>query len=182
MSQYDVICKHAREEVKHTLSVRDRELTRKKVLEKARERHPFNRQQITYAESELMKASAEMSRTARSLSEQTDLFERRKLQQLKSILLDFIKIEMAFHCKALELFTVAHKQVHEIDERADLENFRKKLKSPEVPEKTDTPQRSGSLGSLLNHQRSKSNETLDSIESADSGNSGETDDSNNHDD
>ncbi|XP_028034104.1 protein FAM92A isoform X1 [Bombyx mandarina] len=164
LSQYDTICKHAREEVKHAMNVRDKELARKKVLDKARERQPFNRQQVTYAESEFMKASAEMSRSAKSLSEQTEFFEKRKLQQLKNLLSDFVTIEMAFHAKAVELLTVGYQQIDEINDKADLEllntglsdneeplNFRRKLRSPEKQVSTGISARSSSLASLMTH-------------------------------
>ncbi|XP_063358286.1 CBY1-interacting BAR domain-containing protein 1-A [Cydia amplana] len=149
LCQYEAICKHAREELKHTMNVREKELARKKVLDKTRERQPFNRQQVTYAESELLKASAEMSRTAKGLSEQTEFFERRKLQQLKALLSDFMLIELNFHAKALELLTVAHQQVAEINDKADLDNFRRKLRSPEKQVSTGVSARSSSLASLL---------------------------------
>ncbi|XP_061707558.1 CBY1-interacting BAR domain-containing protein 1 isoform X2 [Cydia pomonella] len=149
LCQYEAICKHAREEVKHTMNVREKELARKKVLDKTRERQPFNRQQVTYAESELLKASAEMSRTAKGLSEQTEFFERRKLQQLKALLSDFMLIELNFHAKALELLTVAHQQVADINDKADLDNFRRKLRSPEKQVSTGVSARSSSLASLL---------------------------------
>ncbi|XP_062524325.1 CBY1-interacting BAR domain-containing protein 1 isoform X2 [Bombyx mori] len=151
LSQYDTICKHAREEVKHAMNVRDKELARKKVLDKARERQPFNRQQVTYAESEFMKTSAEMSRSAKSLSEQTEFFEKRKLQQLKNLLSDFVTIEMAFHAKAVELLTVGYQQIDEINDKADLENFRRKLRSPEKQVSTGISARSSSLASLMTH-------------------------------
>ncbi|KAL4712920.1 hypothetical protein ACJJTC_011990 [Scirpophaga incertulas] len=151
LCQYETICKHAREELKHTVNVREKELARKKVLDKARERQPFNRQQVTYAESELLKASVEMSRTAKGLSEQTEFFERRKLQQLKTLLSDFVMIEMAFHGKAIQLLTVAYQQIQDINEKADLENFRRKLRSPEKPVSTNISARSASLASLMNH-------------------------------
>ncbi|KAI8428191.1 hypothetical protein MSG28_002426 [Choristoneura fumiferana] len=154
LSQYEAICKHAREEVKHTMNVREKELARKKVLDKTRERQPFNRQQVTYAESELLKASAEMSRTAKGLSEQTEFFERRKLTQLKALLGDFLLIEIGFHAKALELLTVAHRQVADINDKADLEvlltirSLRRKLRSPEK-QAPGLAARSASLASLL---------------------------------
>ncbi|XP_013201263.2 CBY1-interacting BAR domain-containing protein 1 [Amyelois transitella] len=152
LCQYEQICKHAREELKHTMNVREKELARKKVLDKARERQPFNRQQVTYAESELLKASAEMSRTAKSLSEQTEFFERRKLQQLKTLLTDFVMVELTFHARALELMTVAHQQINDINDKADLENFRRKLRSPEKQVSTGISARSSSLASLMNLQ------------------------------
>ncbi|XP_048486211.1 CBY1-interacting BAR domain-containing protein 1-A isoform X2 [Plutella xylostella] len=161
LSQYETICKHAREELKHTMSVRDKELSRKKVLDKSRERQPFNRQQVAYAESELLKASAEMSRTAKGLSEQTDFFERRKLQQLKSLLSDFIMIEMTFHAKAVELLTIAYQRVDEINEKADLENFRRKLRSPENVAGSGMSARSASLGAFKTSNTSPNKEDGD---------------------
>ncbi|XP_072937014.1 CBY1-interacting BAR domain-containing protein 1 isoform X3 [Epargyreus clarus] len=138
LCQYENICKHAREELKHTMNVREKELARKK----------------TYAESELLKASAEMSRTAKGLSEQTEFFERRKLQQLKGLLSDFVKIEMTFHAKSVELLTVAYQQIADINEKADLENFRRKLRSPEKQVNPGISARSSSLASLMNPQQS----------------------------
>ncbi|VVD00776.1 CBY1-interacting BAR domain-containing protein 1 isoform X2 [Leptidea sinapis] len=154
LCQYENICKHAREELKHTMNVREKEMARKKVLDKARERQPFNRQQVTYAESELLKATAEMSRTAKGLSEQTEFFERRKLQQLKGLLANFVMIEMTFHAKAVELLTVAYQQIGDINDNADLENFKRKLLSPEKPVNAGISARSYSLASLLHPQQS----------------------------
>lgn len=46
LSQYESLCKNAKEEVKHIFSVRDRELARRRNLDRIRERNPRNRQQI----------------------------------------------------------------------------------------------------------------------------------------
>ncbi|XP_011151211.1 protein FAM92A isoform X1 [Harpegnathos saltator] len=124
LSQYATICKHARDEVKSTFSARDRELARRRHLDKVRERNPRNRQMISQAESELMKASVEVSRVVKGLEEQIDSFEQRKLHDLKSILLDFVTVELSFHTKALELLTKAYQDVMAIDEVKDLEDFR----------------------------------------------------------
>ncbi|XP_045760966.1 protein FAM92A-A isoform X2 [Maniola jurtina] len=163
LCQYESICKHAREELKHTMNVREKEMARKKVLDKARERQPFNRQQVTYAESELLKASAEMSRTAKGLSEQTEFFEKRKLVQLKTLLSDFVRIEMTFHAKAVELLSVAFQQIADINDRADLENFKRKLRSPEKQVSTGISVRSSSLASLMNPQFSPARGDEDSM-------------------
>ena len=45
-SQYESVCKHAKEEVKSTLMARERQLARKKMLERIQEKNPRDRQQI----------------------------------------------------------------------------------------------------------------------------------------
>ncbi|EZA61370.1 hypothetical protein X777_12895 [Ooceraea biroi] len=67
-----------------------------------------------------MKASVEMSRVVKGLEEQINSFERRKLHDLKSVLLDFVTIELRFHTKAFELLTKAHQDIVSIDEFKDL--------------------------------------------------------------
>lgn len=68
-----------------------------------------------------MKASVEVSRVVKGLEEQIDSFEKRKLHDLKTILLDFVVIQLSFHSKTLELLTKAYQDIAEIDEAKDLE-------------------------------------------------------------
>ncbi|XP_060822103.1 CBY1-interacting BAR domain-containing protein 1-A isoform X2 [Bombus pascuorum] len=131
LSQYATICKHARDDVKNTFTTRDKELTRKRHLDRLRERNPRNRQMISQAESELMKASVEVSRVVKGLEEQIDAFEKRKLHDLKTVLLDFIIIELSFHAKTLELLTKGYQDIAEIDEIKDLEEFREVMHIPD---------------------------------------------------
>lgn len=46
LSQYATICKNARDDVKNTFTARDKELTRKRHLDRLKERNPRNRQMI----------------------------------------------------------------------------------------------------------------------------------------
>ncbi|KAK9308348.1 hypothetical protein QLX08_001762 [Tetragonisca angustula] len=131
LSQYATICKHARDDVKNTFTARDKELTRKRHLDRLRERNPRNRQMISQAESELMKASVEVSRVVKGLEEQIDAFEKRKLHDLKTVLLDFVIIELSFHAKALELLTKGYQDIAEINEVKDLEEFREIMHVPD---------------------------------------------------
>ncbi|CAH2067278.1 unnamed protein product, partial [Iphiclides podalirius] len=59
---------------------------------------------------------------------------------------------MTFHAKAVELFTVAYQQIADINDKADLENFKRKLRSPEKQVSTGISARSSSLASLMNQQ------------------------------
>lgn len=76
-----------------------------------------------------MKASAEFSKTLRNLEEKSTEFEKQKLHDVKSILLDFVATEMGYHAKALEVLTNAYKAVNSIDEEADLQVRNKKIKA-----------------------------------------------------
>lgn len=72
-----------------------------------------------------MKATVEVSKVIKGLEDQIDSFERRKLHDVKTVLLDFIMIELSFYSKGIELLTKAYQDVAEIDETKDLEvNFR----------------------------------------------------------
>lgn len=73
------------------------------------------------AETELLKASADVSRTAKALEEQIDVFEKKKLHDIKSLLLAFVTIELGFHSKAIQLFTEAYQEIADINEDEDLE-------------------------------------------------------------
>lgn len=73
-----------------------------------------------------MKASVEVNRVVKGLEDQIDSFEQRKLHDLKSVLLDFVTVELSFHTKALELLTKAYQDVAAIDEVKDLEVRRRK--------------------------------------------------------
>ncbi|XP_039280859.1 protein FAM92A-like isoform X1 [Nilaparvata lugens] len=123
--QYESVCRNAKDEVKNIFSARDRELAWKKQLERVKERNPYNRQQITTAESELVKASVEVSRTQKALEEQMDLFEKKKLHDLKAILMDFIAIEIESHARVIELFTRGYQELMQINEDYDLEDFQR---------------------------------------------------------
>ena len=72
-------------------------------------------------ESELLKASAEVSRTVKTLEEQSSMFEKKKLQDLKDILSTFVRIELSYHSKAVEFFSKAYQHIEDIDEDEDME-------------------------------------------------------------
>ncbi|XP_042225521.1 protein FAM92A-like isoform X2 [Homarus americanus] len=125
---YGGICKTAREELKRSFDTRQQEINHKQNLEKTKNRHPRNRQQIVIAETKLQKSTLEARRACQNLEEQMDQFEQRKVADLKKILREFVQTELAFHAKALELYTKAYNQISNIEEEEDLEEFRNALK------------------------------------------------------
>lgn len=79
-----------------------------------------------------MKATVEVSRVVKGLEEQIDSFEKRKLHDIKTLLLDYVTIELSFHTKAVELLTKAYQDIAEIDEEKDLKVIKINLKKKNI--------------------------------------------------
>ncbi|XP_066964925.1 CBY1-interacting BAR domain-containing protein 1-like isoform X3 [Macrobrachium rosenbergii] len=91
LSLYGGICKTAREELGTCFKFRQQEMNIRRNLEKTRNRHPQNRQQIVIAETKLQKSTQEAKRACQNLEEQMDQFEQRKVSDLKKTLKEFIQ-------------------------------------------------------------------------------------------
>ncbi|KAG2464944.1 FA92A protein, partial [Polypterus senegalus] len=76
----------------------------------------FNR-----AESNLQRATMNATRTTLQLEEAIDEFEKKKIKDIKTIFTEFITIEMAFHAKALEVYTTAFHHIQDVEEDEDLQ-------------------------------------------------------------
>lgn len=63
----------------------------------------------------------EVMRSIKNLEKQTETFEKQKLRDIKTILLDFIQTEMSLHAKALEILTTAYHNISNIDEQLDFQ-------------------------------------------------------------
>ncbi|XP_058261231.1 CBY1-interacting BAR domain-containing protein 1 isoform X2 [Hemibagrus wyckioides] len=129
LKAYGSVVKLKREDLKLTQSARNRESKQMQQLERMRQRNPSDRQII--AESELQRATMDATRTTRQLEETIDLFERQKIRDIKKIFGEFVTVEMAFHAKALEVYTTTYQHIKNVDEEADLEVFRSTLHPPD---------------------------------------------------
>ncbi|XP_078249720.1 CBY1-interacting BAR domain-containing protein 1 isoform X4 [Pogona vitticeps] len=124
-----------KEDLKATLTAKNREAKQLSQLERTRQRNPSDRHII--AESELQRASMDATRTTRQLEETIDNFEKQKIKDIKNIFSEFITIEMLFHGKALEIYTAAYQNIQNIDENEDLEVFRSSLYPPDHQSRLD---------------------------------------------
>ncbi|KAI3358567.1 hypothetical protein L3Q82_014987 [Scortum barcoo] len=122
LKSYGAVVKRKREDLKTTQSARDREAKQMAQLERTRQRNPSDRQII--AESELQRATMDATRTTRQLEETIDEFEKQKIRDIKKIFGEFVTVEMSFHAKALEVYTLAYQSIQSVDEEADLEQQR----------------------------------------------------------
>ncbi|XP_042319462.1 protein FAM92A isoform X2 [Sceloporus undulatus] len=134
---YGTIIKLKREDLKATLTAKNREAKQLSQLERTRQRNPSDRHIISQAESELQRASLDATRTTRQLEETIDNFEKQKIKDIKNIFSEFITIEMLFHGKALEIYTAAYQSILNIDENEDLEVFRSSLYPPDHQSRLD---------------------------------------------
>nr|XP_034980735.1 protein FAM92A isoform X5 [Zootoca vivipara] len=147
--------RHAEEDLKATLSAKNREAKQLSQLEKTRQRNPSDRHIISQAESELQRASLDATRTSRYLEETIDNFEKQKIRDIKNIFSEFVTIEMLFHGKALEIYTAAYQTIQNIDENEDLEMFRSSLYQTEHQSRLDIV-RANSESPLQRNASSKS--------------------------
>ncbi|NP_001003604.1 CBY1-interacting BAR domain-containing protein 1 [Danio rerio] len=131
LKAYGNIVKTKREDLKQTQSARNREAKQMQQLERMRQRNPSDRQIISQAESELQRATMDATRTTRQLEETIDDFEKQKIRDIKKVLGEFVMVEMAFHAKALEIYTTAYQHIQNVDEEGDLEVFRNSLHPPD---------------------------------------------------
>uniref|UniRef100_A0A3Q2ZSZ8 CBY1 interacting BAR domain containing 1 n=1 Tax=Kryptolebias marmoratus TaxID=37003 RepID=A0A3Q2ZSZ8_KRYMA len=137
LKSYGAVVKRKREDLKTTQSARDREAKQMARLERTRLRNPSDRQIIRQAESELQRATMDATRTTKQLEETIDEFERQKIQDIKKVFGEFVTVEMAFHAKALEIYTLAFQSIQSVDEDADLEVFRSSLHPPDYLSRLD---------------------------------------------
>jgi hypothetical protein len=66
-------------------------------------------------------AQTESSRADNVVQDEIDKFEQMKLTDMKKFLTDFTLINLAFHARAMEMYTYAHQQLLNIDVGHDLE-------------------------------------------------------------
>ncbi|CAH0382047.1 unnamed protein product [Bemisia tabaci] len=129
ITSYDEAFKPVREELKQLISLKDKQLMRRKHLDRIKERGYRNRQETSNAEVELVKVTGQLQRCTASTEDLMEGFELRKVRDLKSILQSFLKIQMRYHSKALELLTKGFHIVSMIDEELDVQEFSSVLRA-----------------------------------------------------
>ena len=117
------------DDLKATLTARNREAKQLTQLERTRQRNPSDRHVISQAETELQRATMDATRTTRHLEETIDNFEKQKMKDIKTIFSESITIEMLFHSEAVEVYTAIYQNKQKTNE--DLEVFRNSLYPPD---------------------------------------------------
>ncbi|KAM5134114.1 CBY1-interacting BAR domain-containing protein 2 [Callospermophilus lateralis] len=122
---YGAHIKQTRAEIKKFKRVQKNEIKQLEKLEKLRRKSPSDRQMI--AETNVQRASVDTGRTTHQLEETVDAFQRQKLRDLQRVLSDFVTIEMAFHAKAVEVYSRAFQTLEKYSPERDLQDFRARM-------------------------------------------------------
>jgi len=139
--------KHAREYVKELSASREKELLKRKAVEKLKIKEPKNKGKISKAEQDLQKLTVDANRSRQTLEEQMVEFERKKMEDIKTVFSNFFHGQMLFHAKALELYTAAFQSLVSMDEEQDIEAFQNDLHPALPPSRLDVV-KNGSQTSL----------------------------------
>ena len=116
LKAYGTIVKMKWDDLKATLTARNRDIKQLTQLERTHQRNPSDWHVISQAETELQRATMDVTRTTRHLEEITDNFEKQKIKDIKTVFSEFITIEMLLHRKALEVYTAAYQNIQKIVE------------------------------------------------------------------
>lgn len=127
ISDYGNICKQIKVGVKRELDAVKKEDKKKTELQKLRSKNPGNSHQISRAQSDVERAREDASIGSKHLEEQMVSFEKRRLHDVKTSMLDYFKIQLVFHAKAIEFYSKCFESMSMVDEERDLQEFQRKL-------------------------------------------------------
>ncbi|XP_046810539.1 protein Fam92 isoform X1 [Lucilia cuprina] len=151
LAQFDNLCKTTRDNLRTAVIARDKEVLKQRQMLELKTKFSANN---SAADSELLKAKMEVNRTNKEIDEIISNFEKRKLNDIKNILVDFILISMKYHTKSLEALSASYYDVTNIDERGDFMEFQKLMKSKSEAQEKKSIKKAASL-------RSQSMESLE---------------------
>ena len=103
------------------ITARDKGAQRQRKLQQATYRSTENRDAIVSMQVNAEYAQTEALRADNNVQDEIDKFEKMKLTDVKKYLTDFTLINLAFHARAMEMYTHAHRQLLNIDIAHDLE-------------------------------------------------------------
>ena len=132
-STYRDACRYAKGDLASTFKAQAREIETSHKLEAMRATGPGNFRQITLAETELQRAAIDVARTHAALEESMEYFEMKKLRDLRRFLLEFCHSKLNYHARSIELYSRAYKMMKEMDVETDLDDFRKAMHFPALP-------------------------------------------------
>ena len=127
LMRYGKLCKNMKSQISCNKTAWEKEKKQVVKLEKLQQKQPTSGSEVTKAQTDLNRLRQETGIYGEQLISETDTFERSKLDDMKSILTEFVSIEMVFHAQALQYFSKCHESIQRIDTDSDMEQFRAQL-------------------------------------------------------
>ena len=127
LQAYSSKCKKARDNLKSVQVVKEKEIAKQQTFDKIKVREPANRSKLAQYENEILKTRVESDRVMKETQDQAEVFERKKVEDLKKIFGDFLQTHMAFHAKALSLYTSAFQFLQSVDGEEQLSVFKQNI-------------------------------------------------------
>ncbi|XP_005093517.1 protein FAM92A-A isoform X2 [Aplysia californica] len=124
LMRYGELCKNMKSSVKGNTTAWEREKKQVTKLEKLQQKLPSSSPQVTKAQADLNRLRQETGVYGEQLISEVDVFERGKLADMKSVLTEFVQIEMMFHARALKYLSKCFEAAQRIDTEADMDQFR----------------------------------------------------------
>lgn len=112
LSQHQLVCQNAKEEVKSQIAFRDRELSKRKQLD-------MNRKAKN--ENEVILSNMQLSKVLKEILTISEQFETHKVGDMKENLTNLVLIQMKYHASCLEVLTTMYEDVASIDEKNEVE-------------------------------------------------------------
>ncbi|XP_039619314.1 CBY1-interacting BAR domain-containing protein 2-like [Polypterus senegalus] len=167
LKTYGDIIKHKKADIKKFNSVRNREIKELDKLEKLRQKYPSDRQGISQAESNVLKATVDSNRTTRQLEETINDFQKQKLSDIKKFVSEFITIEMLFHAKVLEIYSTAFQNWENLDIEKDLQVYKSRIHIDDgsLTDQTSDLDKTGPAGLTLQNPNSTLQSNLNTLQS-----------------
>ena len=145
--EYDGLCRRAKDELHTSHDIREKEVDKQRSLERVRIRDPTNRRRQAQYDTELQKLKIQRLRASKTSEEYIESFERKRTQEMKSVLGEYVYANMAYHAKALELFTVGFQHIQSMNEDEVIELFHRGF-DPRKQSNRDQGQNEGDPGTL----------------------------------
>lgn len=112
LTQYQIVCRNAKEEVKNQIVLRDRELTKRKNLDMGRRMRN---------ENDVILSNMQIAKVLKEITTIAEQFEAQKITDFKESLTNFVLLQMKYHASCLEVLSMVHEDVTAIDEKKDVE-------------------------------------------------------------
>ena len=111
LAQYHTICQNTKEEIKNQISLRDREIAKRKQLDVATKR----------SENEIILSNMQFLKIMKEISMISEQFETQKVADFKDCLKNFVLIQLKYHASCLEIYSNLYQDVSFVDEAKDAE-------------------------------------------------------------